>query len=82
MFGHIDNVRYIEAYFPTFGYTSEDSEIFGILAQLGLFVYIQEYSEQLKYLASFRHYSRVAHSYSVPFLGSSGIFRTLAKLGK
>ena len=42
---------------------------------------VQAYSEPLKYLAGFRHYSRTIHAYSEPYLGrfrhiqNSGLFR-------
>ena len=54
---------------PTFGYILADSEIFRILTHLDIFVYTQAYSEQLKCLARFRHYSRAIHAYSERYLG-------------
>ena len=68
IFSHIYNVRYIEAFLPIFGNILADSGILRILAQLDIFVYIQDYSEPLKYLASFGHYSRAIHAYSGRYL--------------
>ena len=59
----------MEVYFPTFGYFLADSKVFRILAQLNKFLFIQVYSEPLKYLANFRHYSRATHAYSERYLG-------------
>ena len=55
MYSHIHNVRHIEAYLSTFGYTSADSAIFRILAQLDIFIYIKAYSEPTAFSGIFRY---------------------------
>ena len=54
MHSHIHNVRYIEAYLPTFGYISADPGIIKILAQLDTFMYIKAYPEPTAYSGIFR----------------------------
>ena len=41
--------RYIQVYSPTFGYVLVDSEIFRILAQFDMLMYIKAYSEPMAY---------------------------------
>ena len=67
IFSHIHNIRHIETYLPAFGYISEDSGIFKILAQLEIFMYIKAYSESVAYSVIFRTteiFSRFQTSYS------------------
>ena len=67
IFSHIHNIRHIETYLPAFGYISEDSGIFKILAQKYSCILrhiqnpwlIQLYLEPQRYLAGFRQVIQV-----------------------
>ena len=51
IFSHVQNVREIKVYLPTFGFILADSGTFRTLAQLGIFMCIKAYSEPMVYSA-------------------------------
>ena len=68
---HIQNVRHIETYLPTFGYISANTGIIRMLAQLDIFMYFKAYSDPTAYSVSgtsFWYYSRAIYAYPEPYL--------------
>ena len=91
----MNNVIHIEAYLSIFEYMSTDSNMFRILAQLDIFMYIKAYLQPIAHSGIFRtidifsqfqaRYSGVTQEQFMQILNliqtDSSIFRTLAYLG-
>ena len=60
IFSHIHNVGHIETYLPTIGYILPGSDIFKILAQLDIFMYIKACSEPMAYSGIFRTAEKIS----------------------
>ena len=79
MYSHIHNVRHIEANFPTFGFISADLDIFRILVQLDIFMYIKAYSEPTAYSGLSRTVD-IINQFHTRFSGSQEQFMHILKL--